>query len=287
MKKALPIIISLVLIILAAAAAVYLYFDNTRIDSTEYEVKVRDLPQAFDGFRIVQISDFHNSTFGENNCRLIDAIRSAKPDIIVITGDYLDSRNTNPAITDALTEVLVKTAPVYYVTGNHEFRIPEQFSESEKNMKNSGVHVLRSGSEYIELDGQRIRIVGVDDPTFYTNGEFQGQSCDEMISDIKNLCDDSCISVLLAHRPSLFDDYAAAGADIILSGHEHGGQFRIPFVGGLFAPDEGLFPEYCDGVHRKGNSTLVVSRGLGQSVFPFRVNNSPELVTVVLRCEQQ
>lgn len=286
-KKALPIlIIAVVIIILTIAAGVWLYFENNRIDSSVYEIPVSGLPKEYNGFRIVQISDFHNNVLGKDNEKLMDAVQAAKPDIIVITGDFIDSRNTHTDISLNLSKQLVEVAPVYYVTGNHEHRMPDILAEFETELQKLGVHVLHGESQYITREGKKLQIIGVDDPTFYyPDDEFEGKESEELAADVKRLCDSNCSSILLAHRPVFFDDYAAAGVDVSFAGHEHGGQFRVPFIGGIFAPDEGLMPKYCEGVHTIGDSTLVVSRGLGQSVFPFRVNNSPELVTAVLKCK--
>lgn len=287
MRKAVPYILLACFILAAAVAGIMIYSENNRVDVTVYEVSVEGLPKSFEGFKIAQISDFHNNVLGEDNCLIIDAVEKQKPDIIVITGDYLDSRNPQTAICNELTEKLVSIAPVYYVTGNHEHRIPEQRIQVEERMSELGVHILRRSAEYIEHEDGKVQIVGTDDPTFYIPEDAPENTAveisDEMIADIDSLCDDDCISILLAHRPALFEKYADAGADVIFAGHEHGGQFRLPFIGGVFAPDEHFFPKYSEGMRTKDGSTLIISRGLGQSVFPFRINNSPELTVAELK----
>lgn len=284
--KAVPFILLACFVLIAAAAGIFIYHENNRVDVSVYEVGIGSLPESFEGFRIAQISDLHNNVLGEDNCLIVDAVKKQKPDIIVITGDYIDSRNPQVTICSELTEKLVGIAPVYYVTGNHEHRIPFQVAQIEEKMTELGVHILRGKSEYIERGSDRIQIVGADDPTFYISEDVPENEAEdrseEMIADIEKLCDDDCVTVLLAHRPALFEKYVEAGVDVTFAGHEHGGQFRLPLIGGIFAPDEGFLPKYSEGVRTKDGSTLVISRGLGQSVFPFRVNNSPELVFAVL-----
>lgn len=279
--------ILLAIFVLIVIWGIYIYFENNRIDVSRYEVNVKDLPESFENYKIVQISDFHNNMLGSENCKLTDAVEKESPDIIVITGDYIDSRNTNVDISLALTEKLVKIAPVYYVTGNHERRDLVVLAELERGLKKLGVHVIRSGSEFLERNGEKIQLIGADDLAFYADESLPERDVDKqsykMIDEIDSIKDDTCPTILLEHRPSFFDDYACIGIDVTFAGHEHGGQFRLPFIGGLYAPDEGYFPKYSEGMHTSGDSTMIVSRGLGQSVFPFRINNSPELVTAVLK----
>ena len=272
----------IVLFVLIIAWGIYIYFENNRIDVAHYDVSVKNLPGSFEGFKIAQISDFHNTMLGKDNSMITDVLEAEAPDIIVITGDFTDSRNTRKDIVLSFAKKLTEIAPVYYVTGNHERRIPHIVSEIESKMKKMGVHVLRKKAEYIEKNGEIIQIIGVDDPLYYIKRDSPENDAtakgDEIAADIKALADDSCPSLLLAHRPLFFKKYARSGVDVVFSGHEHGGQFRLPFIGGVASHDEGLFPKYSEGVHKIGDCTMVVSRGLGQSIFPFRVNNSPELV---------
>ena len=285
-RRAVPYVIIAIVVLIIASAGIYIYFDNNRIDVSCYDVSVRELPDGFEGYKIAQISDFHNTVLGKDNAMIVDALEADSPDIIVITGDYTDSRRTDKDIVIALTEKIVKLAPVYYVTGNHERRIPETVSEVENKMEQLGVHILHNRSEYIERNGEKLQIAGVDDLSYYIDiNTYEDDALlkiDEQIKDINSLDDKSCPTVLLSHRPTFFEEYTKTDVDLIFSGHEHGGQFRLPFIGAVLGPDEGFFPKYGEGVHVSGDCTMVVSRGLGQSIFPFRLNNSPELVFAVL-----
>ena len=275
-------------IILAVAlifAAVWIYFENKRIDITTYDICSEKLPESFDGFTIVQISDFHNNVFGNNNDILIENIKAEHPDIIVLTGDYIDSRHTHVDISVSLTEQLVRIAPTYYITGNHESRISDALEELTENFNRLGVHILRNAAEEISYKGDTIQIIGIDDPDFIDPEKNAAENSEAMKQIICELNDSNRYTLLLSHRPEIFDTYLATNVDLVLSGHAHGGQFRLPFFGAFYAPGEGLFPRHAEGMQTEGSMTMVVSRGLGQSVIPFRINNSPELVTVKLKKE--
>lgn len=258
----------------AAAAAVLLYIGNTHIGTTYVTVDSENIPLAFNGFKIAHISDLHNAEFGEGQSKLIEKIREADPDIIVITGDMIDSRRTDVEKAVELVVGLGGEIPIYYVTGNHESRVSE-YSELEEKLVENGVNVLRNKNQSIEIDGSYINIIGVDDPAF-------GYSSDEMYDTITGLKGDS-YNILLSHRPELFGMYIQTGVDLVLSGHAHGGQVRIPFIGGLAAPNQGFFPKYTEGLYENGGTSMIVSRGLGNSIIPLRVNDPPELVIIMLK----
>ena len=281
-RKLLKLIAGIALAVVFIFAAIWIYFENKRIDVTNYDVCSSKLPESFEGFTIVQISDFHNSVFDNNNDILIKKVKAENPNIIVLTGDYIDSRKTDVGISVSLTERLVRIAPTYYITGNHEARIPEALDELTENFNKLGVHILRNSAEEINYNGGVIQIIGVDDPDFIAPEKNAFQNSEEMLNIIGNLKNNDEYTILLSHRREIFDTYQEAGVDLVLSGHAHGGQFRLPFLGALYAPSEGLFPKHAEGMQTEGNMTMVVSRGLGQSVIPFRINNSPELVTVKL-----
>ena len=267
---------------IAAFCIVWIILENFRIDVTEYQINASRLPEEFDGLKIVQISDFHNTESGNDNQLIVNYTKQAKPDLIFITGDFIDSRNTKPEISEKLVRQLVGIAPVYYSTGNHESRIPEAFSELLNIFSECGVHVLRNRTEILEKNGQKIYIMGIDDTAFIDPDKSSLELCDDVLSLITGLKPDSGYTILLSHRPELFETYKQAGIDLVFSGHAHGGQFRLPFFGAFYSPSEGVFPKYAEGLHNEGITTMAVSRGLGQSVIPFRVNNSPEIVVAQL-----
>lgn len=264
--------------VLVLALLIWLLWANSSPAATQVTVASGALPEAFEGFKIAHVSDLHNAVFGRKNEKLLSLIRAAKPDIIAITGDLIDSRHTDIDSALAFVEAAAEIAPVYYVTGNHESRL--DFDEIEPRLIAAGARVLRNEAEDIGRGGERIRLAGIDDPSFIRTG---GTAEERAAAELEQLGDGGgTFTVLLAHRPELVEVYAEYGAGLVLSGHAHGGQVRLPFLGGLYAPGQGLLPEYDSGLYSLGETQMVVSRGLGNSVAPLRVNNRPELVIVTL-----
>lgn len=266
----------LFIFVIAVIAVIYLYWGNTKIGVTNITVTSENIPDEFNGFKIVHISDLHNAEFGDGQKDLIGKIEAQDADIIVITGDMIDSRRTDVDKAVELITGLGNKIPVYYVTGNHESRVRE-YNELESKLIENGVTVLKNESVKIEKDGSFINIIGVDDPSF-------GMSANDIFHTVSELKTDG-YDVLLSHRPELFETYCESGAELVLCGHAHGGQVRIPFAGGLVAPNQGLFPEYTAGSYKSGSTEMIVSRGLGNSIIPLRVNNPPELVVITLSGE--
>lgn len=268
-------ILLLVLIVWAA-------WGNTALELNTYTVSSKELPDAFDGYRIAHISDLHNAELGDSNEKLLSMLREAEPDIIAITGDLIDSRNTNIEVALAFAEEAMKIAPCYYVTGNHEARVSE-YDELKAGLEATGVVVLENERMQIETSGEFITIMGVDDPSFDTDYLF-GDAATVVSSKFAELAaEEDGFTVLLSHRPELFDTYVDSGMNLVLSGHAHGGQFRLPFVGGLVAPNQGLFPKYDSGLFTEGSTNMIVSRGIGNSLLPLRFNNRPEVILIELR----
>ncbi len=272
-----------ILIILITISMLILYWTKT-IGITEYEIVNEKIPNNFSGYTIVQISDLHNEEFGKDNTRLIEKIKETNPDIILITGDLLDSYNTNIPVAETFVKEVVKIAPTYYTTGNHEYRFYEEYLEFEETMKNLGVHVLHNEGEVIEINGEFIQLLGLDANMYQDNRFYVPSNENVQIHEILNtLNDESMYTVLLSHRPELFDIYVDENIDLTLTGHTHGGQVRIPFIGGVIAPNQdGLFPKYDSGLFEEDGSTMIISRGLGNSSFLIRVFNQPEIVVVKL-----
>lgn len=272
------VIVLITAAVLVPALLIWLLWANSSPAATQVAVASGALPEAFEGFKIAHVSDLHNAVFGRKNERLLSLIRAAEPDIIAITGDLIDSRHTDIDSALAFVEAAAEIAPVYYVTGNHESRL--DFDEIEPRLIAAGARVLRNEAEDIEHCGERIRLAGIDDPSFIRTG---GTAEERAAAELEQLGDGGgTFTVLLAHRPELVEVYAEYGAGLVLSGHAHGGQVRLPLLGGLYAPGQGLLPEYDSGLYSLGETQMVVSRGLGNSVAPLRVNNRPELVIVTL-----
>jgi len=263
-----------VLCCLVAAGIIWVLWANTAIEVNEWTVKSPDIPAAFDGLRIAQISDLHNTEFGPENGRLLELLRGAEPDIIVITGDMIDSRNTDVEVALAFAQRAVQIAPCYFVSGNHESRVPE-WAELRRGLLDAGVTVLDGEFVPLERDGSQLLLAGVSSPDF--GGDFVG--------DLERATAGEGYTILLSHHPEWMERYAECGADLVFSGHAHGGQVRLPFVGGLIAPNQGFFPKYDAGAFREGKTVMLVSRGLGNSIIPLRINDRPEILVAVLRSE--
>lgn len=266
-------------ILCAAAAAgltAGLIWANSALMTQEYILSSPMLPAAFSGYRIAQVSDLHNTEFGQDNSRLLERLADAKPDLIVVTGDLLDSRRTDLDAALRFGQAAVAVAPVCYVPGNHEGRIPEIYAQLKQGLEEAGVTVLEDERTTLVREDAQIALIGLRDVLNETEAGIQAR-----LAGLVSPEDE--FQILLAHRPELFPAYADCGLDLIFSGHAHGGQVRLPIVGGLIAPNQGLFPTYQAGLYQDGESTMVVSRGLGNSLCPLRVNNRPELVVVELR----
>lgn len=280
-KKRKGLVIVCVLAVLLAVFVIWTAWGNQALMVNTYRITSSNLPKAFDGFHIAQISDLHNCQMGKNNEKLLSMLRAEAPDIIVITGDMIDSRQTDVDIALHLARELVQIAPCYYVSGNHEARVSE-YDSLKAGLVELGVTVLENAKVTIESSGEKMTLAGVVDPSFKTD-YLKGDDTAIMGSILTELLDEEDgYTILLSHRPELFEVYAQHTVDLVFSGHAHGGQFRIPFVGGLIAPNQGLFPKYDAGIYEEGNTTMVVSRGIGNSIVPFRINNRPEIVLVEL-----
>jgi len=270
-------LITIVVIIVATV----IILGNYDVETYKYNIKSEKIPESFDGFRIAQVSDLHNAEFDKYNSTVLQPIFLSRPNIIVITGDMIDSRNTDVDVALSFAQKAVNIAPVYYINGNHESRVPEEYEELKKGLTEAGVTVLENESVDITIGEETISLIGINDPTFRMKlvDDTMEQNIGHQLMDI--IPDNDNYKVLLAHRPEYFNVYAGK-VDLVLSGHAHGGQFRIPFVGGLVAPGQGFFPEYYEGSHIKDNTEMIVSRGIGNSIIPFRINNKPEIIAAEL-----
>jgi len=264
-------------VIAAVATAIpYFYWENNSLTVSNYTYETQKAGKSLDGFKIVHISDLHNKRFGRKNSRLIKLIREQSPDIIVISGDIADSRHTDIAAAVEFVSEASEVAPVYYTTGNHEHRFSsEKFDRLISGIRSAGGTVLLDETAVIERGDEKLYITGLADSSLHL-GRLDG---------IMPKAPD-CLSLLISHQPQFIDFYTESGADITFCGHAHGGQFRIPGIGGFIAPGQGFFPKYTEGMHRRGDKAVVISRGLGSSVIPSRINNRPEVVVVTIKSAQ-
>lgn len=275
--------------------AIYIYWENNSLDITRFRLSYEDLPDSFDGYRIVQISDMHGKTFGAKNVTLANKIKALKPDILIATGDMMSSTvDDGQAFLDFL-DCFGNYCPVYMCLGNHEQIVRWLNSTGNVNInynyfinevEKRGVILLdnsrtelKKGDDSISLDGLTLELYHysrrdqqIDENLFLTTSYINqviGKPAKEF-------------TILLAHNPAYFKEYAKWGADLVLSGHVHGGVIRIPFKGGLLSPEKVFFPEYDAGLFEEGKSKMIVNRGLGYSQINFRLFNRPEISFIEL-----
>jgi len=272
----------IILFLIIVLAVVFTYLQNNMLELTELETYSKKLPDSFDGVKIVHLSDLHSKYFGRDQNKLVRMIAGEKPDIIVMTGDMVDVRSDNENASISLIKNAVKIAPVYYITGNHECW-SERLVQMETNTRAAGAIVLRNTSQKISVDGEYIYITGLDDPASSDEIYEKGNFIENKLQDTIPLLEDDSFKIVLSHRPEAFKLYCSYGIDLVFCGHAHGGQFRLPFMGALYAPGQGYFPDYTSGAYTGLNTTMVVSRGLGNSRIPLRLFNRPEVVAVTLR----
>ena len=264
---------------------IWTVWGNTALMVNTTIVSSDRIPAGFSGYRIAQVSDLHNAEFGTGNIKLLQIISENAPDIIVITGDLVDMNHTNIDVALDFAKNAIQIAPVYYVNGNHEAGL-SQYDKLKEGLKAVGVIVLEDKTVQLEHNGGTLMLIGLSDPNF-TIGHDVFDEVPAMVSTKLNslISNEGSYTILLSHRPELFETYVSCGVDLVLSGHAHGGQFRLPLIGGLVAPNQGFFPKYDAGLYTDGGTNMIVSRGIGNSIIPIRFNNRPEVVLVELENE--
>ena len=283
-------IISIIILIVV----ILLVWGTNDIVTSTYSVGNEKIPSEFDGYRIVQISDLHNKEFGKNQKRLIEKIKKENPDLIVITGDIVDRRKWGTKNMEKFLSEVKGTAPIYYVSGNHEvwsFKydiVKKILRKYDVNILDDEVKSIRKRkeengkvgkTESIKKGSSEIKIAGIIDTGFEDREEY----VPEILKNLKKKVKADEFSILLSHRPEHIKDYSDVGFDLVFSGHAHGGQIRLPFIGGIYAPHQGFMPKYTKGVINMKKTKMVVSRGLGNSVLPIRILNRPEITVTVLK----
>lgn len=263
------------LALLGMAAALIVDGSGLFIANTIYKIKINGLPDSFSGFRIVQLSDLHGRELGKDSERLLEHITSQLPDIIVLTGDIADE-TTDMSVLERLIPKLVAIAPVFYVSGNHEWGA-KKIDAMSAILEESGAVYLRNEFTTLVKSGEEIVLCGVEDPNSWSDMTTP----DELVERVRAEYPESPV-ILLGHRNYWADKYPELDVSLIFCGHGHGGIIRLPFVGGLISTDHTLFPEYDAGVFEVGSYKMVVSRGLGDTIPMPRILNRPEVVTVIL-----
>ena len=270
------------LLLLVLFCVLFFQWSNHSLQTETFIYTSPNLPAGFDGCTIVQISDLHGAEFGENNEKLIEKVRSEQPDYIFLTGDLQDRyRQTPRSYSVAFSRAMAEIAPTFFVTGNHEWAFPDVRS-LKRELREAGVTVLTNEYVYLERSGSRILLAGIDDP----NG-FADQKTPEQLAEEVADAEHHDFWILLAHRNNYFEnEYSLLGADLVISGHGHGGLIRLPFTDGLVSVERTFFPSYTAGFYTAHGSRLFVSRGLGNSGHTFRLFNRPQMVVLTLEREE-
>lgn len=272
-----------------AMVCVISFIENRRLQVNRYHIQDSHIPESFNGFRIVQLTDMHNTSFGKGNARLLERVSGLSPDIIVITGDMLVGRPGTDVVLAADTmNALCGIAPVYFSMGNHELRIsryPDKYGDMwERFLERLSPEVcclfdkytmVKNGDSHIYLYGVTLT------PKLYTRFK-EVHMPKKHLTNRFGVSDASDYNIFLAHNPEYFEDYAEWGANLIFSGHVHGGIVQLPFFGGVISPKMQLFPKYDKGLFEHEGKYMILSGGLGNHTLKFRVNNLPELVLVTL-----
>ena len=246
----------------------YLYWQYKAIAIKHYSIPILNLPKEFEGFTILHLSDLHSKEYGEKQRDLLQLMREIDFDIIALTGDFVDKRNPQKEPLISLING-IGDKPTFFVPGNHEWGTG--FSVKEE-LEDLGVEVLDNKGYKFAKGNSQIWILGVDDP-------YLGR--DDLEGAMREVQDDSP-KVLLAHAPNIFGRAIEKNIDLTLVGHTHGGQVRLPFIGAIVAPGQGLFPKYDYGLYTTGLSSMIINGGIGESVLPIRFNHRPEIVVIKL-----
>lgn len=258
---------------LLAAVTAFLYWQNFSLQRENCILSSSQLPEAFQNFRIVQLSDLHGRIFGTEQEALLKAVAKSRPDIICITGDLFDEK-TDLSTLPVLLTGLAQIAPTYYVTGNHEWQV-DGLSEILAQMEVLGVCVLENEYVLLEREGQSLVLGGVHDPC----GPYDQKTPAELVTEIRQKEGENTCILMLSHRNDTLELWAELGVELVLAGHCHGGVVRLPWAGGLIGSGRQLFPQYDAGAYTKEATTLYVSRGLGD----FRLFNRPHLPLLILQ----
>ena len=275
------------LIVLVICFVLYNLFENKNLATTNYLIEQSQVPEEFSGMRFVCLSDLHLNQFGKGNKKLIKQIHACNPDAILIAGDMITiSRVKNAKVAMDLLQELSKDYVIYYAPGNHEYRWEsypkydnQSFIEYKKRLENSGIQYLNNSDVTIKKGNALLQIVGLNlNMDYYNKGGKPKQLTKDTLQSLIHHKDSKAYTILLAHVPDYFEQYVEWGAELVLSGHNHGGMIRLGKLGGVISPRYELFPKYDSGVYKKNGSVMLLSRGLGTHTIPIRMFNRPELI---------
>ena len=284
-KKKIVLIICIILITIQ----MFMLF-IIKIDVEKYTVKNEKIPEAFNNFKIVQLSDFHSKGYRNTTEKIISKIKRINPDIIVMTGDMVSYDMTGTEEFEKLVKELSEIYPIYYIDGNHEHLaeklIPGEYLYFMEFLRELGVITIKN--DYVEIykGNESINLYGVNIPLDWPSGVYVNKLQLERDYVEKTLpeADADKFNILLAHNPIFIKQYSKWGADLVLAGHMHGGIVRIPFTNiGLLSPEREIFPRYAAGKFKVNGSTMIVNRGIGASSFNLRIFNNPEITVITLK----
>ncbi len=261
------------------------------VSVTEYEYSSCRVPLEFDEFRIAAVSDLHCNEIGKDNRSLIECIRKLEPDIIVCAGDMITDYSKNMDVALELLYRLSREFDIYYSYGNHELKLGinrrthARYIRYRDALRSLGINFLNNRSLYITRKNERIRITGLNIKMSYYQKIYRHQEImpDDYINSLIGRAKEDDFNILLAHNPEYFREYAKWNADVVISGHVHGGMVVLPYIGGVISPSFRLFPHYDFGEYTMGNSKMYLSRGLGSHTIPVRIFNPPEIMSITLR----
>lgn len=280
--------IALICLLLLCAYA-FVYF-TTKVDITKYTITNYKIPQEFNDFKIVQLSDFHSTGYKDTTEVIIKKIKKINPDIIVMTGDMISWEMENIEQLKVLISSLAESYPIYYVDGNHEHLAEilkiDEYNAFMDQIRTLGIATLKNNYIEVVKDGEAINLYGIDIPLDGPTGLYvtEEQLEDGYVKNTLSEVDNQKFNILLAHNPIFINEYSDFGADLVLSGHIHGGIVRIPILGiGIASPEKEYFPKYDSGEFIDGNTTMIVNRGIGASSFDLRLFNKPEISVIRLK----
>ena len=286
MARILYVVMWIVLIFLIAVliSCICNYFV---IDVSKYSITSGKIPSAFNGYKILQLSDLHDMSFGKDNSKLLKKIEEINPDIIVMTGDMVNANTKNFNKFYSFSKEIVKNYETYYIMGNHEMRLTgkEQLDILQK-LNSFGVKVLNNKKAFLSKDNEIITLYGLHQPiSSYKNALKNNVETDFILADMERTfsnIDNNSFNILLSHSPFDFEVFEKWGADLVLSGHVHGGLIRLPFIGGILSPERTFFPKYDAGEYTINDSKMIVNRGLGNGTINLRIFNHPEVCVIEL-----
>lgn len=259
---------------------IVLWEEDCLVTTSHYNIVNEKIPDEFIGYKIAQISDVHSNNSSVIKYQLRKYLQKEQPDIIVITGDLVDRQDSPVYLTNEFIKSFEDIAPIYFTTGNHDCEIIQR-KDFVQALEALNVKILNDEIEFIDRENESIALIGLGNITDGTEQRTKVSSKIQTILEDNNITED-IFTILLFHKPDAFPAFVKTKIDLALCGHAHGGQIRLPFIGGLYAPNQGILPKYTSGMFQKEKTTMIVNRGIGNSRFPFRINNHPEISIVTL-----